>query len=195
MPDVPWKPIFGCTMHLSVARAAIPRGAVLLLLSFAGPMAAATEIPSWSKPRAERLDRWRSAIAEAEVQVDEGRLERSEQIYREVVDEAESMPGSRLLLARALDGLADVCRARSRHEEAARLYARSAEMWESLLGTGQPRLATTLHNLGLSYGALDQPEEADRVLRRALAIWQSSLGPDSAEAENTRRALARLKKK
>jgi hypothetical protein len=65
-------------------------------------------------------------------------------------------------------------------------------MWVKLLGENQPRLATTLHNLGTVYIESGRPADAEPHLSRALAIWESTLGPDSPEAANTRRALAGL---
>ena len=77
-----------------------------------------------------------------------------------------------MLLARALDGLADVRRAQQDWSEAEGLYLRSAAMWESLLGPDQPRLATTLHNLGVVYLRQDKASEAEVALQRALALWE-----------------------
>ena len=70
------------------------------------------------------------------------------------------------------DGLADVRRLENRPEEAESLYVRSAGMWEALLGPDQPRLATTLHNLGTVCAGLGKPEKARAYLARALSIWE-----------------------
>ncbi len=69
-------------------------------------------------------------------------------------------------------------------------YRRAASLWVELLGARQPRLAVTLHNLGATLLDDGQIAEARTMLERALAIWSAS--PSStAEAENTRRLLAR----
>ena len=79
-----------------------------------------------------------------------------------------------------------------RPARAAELYLRSIELWEGLLGPRQPRLATSLHNLGAVYLALDRPDLARLHWRRALDIWEATLGPDSPEALNTRRLYRRI---
>jgi len=86
-----------------------------------------------------------------------------------------------------------VHRLEGRPARAVDLYLRSIEIWESVLGPGQPRLATSLHNLGVTYLALDRPDEAAPLWRRALAIWETTLGPDSPQARNTRSLYRRLR--
>jgi len=138
------------------------------------------------------LERWRVALHAAERQVEEGRFEEAGKLFRQVIDGATSLGDPNLPLARAVDGLADVQRLSGRLDEAAGLYLRSSRMWEALLGKRQPRLATTLHNLGLVYVAQGHPDRATPPLRRALAIWEATLGAGSAQAANTRRALRQL---
>jgi tetratricopeptide (TPR) repeat protein len=135
----------------------------------------------------DRFMRWRDSLEIAEHAADDGDLKVAEAHYREVIDDAEDPRQANVLLARALDGLADVRRAQQNWSEAEGLYLRSAEMWESLLGPDQPRLATTLHNLGVVYLHQDKAREAEVALQRALALWERALGQDSIEAENTRR--------
>ena len=89
--------------------------------------------------------------------------------------------------------MADLDRNEERLDDAAAGYRRSAAMWPVLLGEGQPREATTLHNLGsvcLEQGRLD---EAEPLLLRALSIWEARLGERSPEAANTRTALTNLR--
>jgi tetratricopeptide (TPR) repeat protein len=164
----------------------------LLALAAAWSTVTAVELPPESRARAEQLDRWRAQIERARFEVAEGRADRGEVLFREVVEQADAQEENNLLLARAIDGLAEICSSQERFAEAAALYARAADMWERLLGPRQPRLATTLHNLGLVYRALERREEAEASLRRALAIWNETLGGESAEARTTRQAIDSL---
>jgi len=134
----------------------------------------------------------RSLLDEAESALADRRLDEAAALFRHAADVAQNRSNSNLPLARAVDGMADVNRLQRRFAEAEKLYLRSMEMWIVLLGENQPRLATTLHNLGAVYIELGRPAEAGPHLSRALAIWDATLGPDSPEATNTRRALARL---
>jgi tetratricopeptide (TPR) repeat protein len=139
------------------------------------------------------VERLRATLQAAQRGVEDGRYEEAGTLFRQAVHEATDLgPPDNLLLARAMDGLADVRRLSGRLDEAAELYLRSSRMWESLLGERQPRLATTLHNLAMVYVALGQPDRATPQLRRALAIWEATLGASSPQAANTRRALRQL---
>jgi len=170
-------------------RVAATVAAAWLLL---GVPATAAGIPEASRERAARLHGWRAALAAAERARDAGRWGEAERIYSGLVREARDAGDEGLLTARAIDGLADTCRGAERLEEARRLYAESAVMWERLLGPDQPRLATTLHHLGLVEWRLKRRDEASRHLSRALAIFESALGRASPEARNTRRLLDRV---
>jgi tetratricopeptide (TPR) repeat protein len=131
-------------------------------------------------------------LNEAERELDDGHLVRAAALYRQAGDDAAGLGTANLPLARALDGLADVHRLAGRPADAAALYLRSAAMWETLLGSRQPRLAITLHNLGIVYLAQDRPDLAAPHLRRAVAIWEATLGPASPQALETGRALRRI---
>jgi tetratricopeptide (TPR) repeat protein len=167
---------------------------ILMLIWASGipSVAAPATIPSWSRDRAERLDRWRALLADAERAREEDRLDDAAGYYGSVIDEAREAGDESLLLARAVDGLADTCRLRGELDDAERLYRQVAPMWERLLGPDQPRLATTLHHLGLVEWRLEHRTEAAAHLERARSIFERSFGVDSAEARNTRLALERL---
>jgi tetratricopeptide (TPR) repeat protein len=149
-------------------------------------------LPAAVAARAEELRRLRESLTQAEAALRQGRPERAEQLYLEALAAAERDGRPTLLLAQALDGLADVRREGEAWASAEPLYRRSAELLESLLGGRQPRLATTLHNLGVVVLAQGRPAEAAPLFERALSIWDSAFGPDSEPARNTRRALAGL---
>lgn len=143
--------------------------------------------------RAETVRLLRSRLEEGERALRSSRLDEAETFFREALERAADLNEPNLLLARAVDGLADLHRLRGRHAEAETLYLRSVAMWERLLGERQPRLATSLHNLGVVLIEQDKTEPAERTLTRALAIWEATLGADSPEARNTRRALRSLR--
>jgi len=117
------------------------------------------------------------------------RFDDAELLYRGVIEQAARAEDEGLPVARAVDGLADICRDRGRLPEAASLYERSAAMWARLLGPNQPRLAVTQHNLGAVYLSMGERRQAEERFLRALAIWEEVYGKDSPQAENSRRAL------
>lgn len=149
-------------------------------------------VPTDAGSRGGTLERLRATLNEAERELDDGHLARAATLYRRAGEEASGLGGANLPLARALDGLADVHRLAGRPADAAELYVRSAAMWETLLGERQPRLAITLHNLGIVYLAQERGDLAAPYLRRALQIWEATLGPASPQALETGRALRRV---
>jgi len=165
---------------------------VLLSAIAVGVPTAAGELPSQIRARDPRIGELRARVERAESARGEGRLDEAETLYREVVAEIDASERPAMLLARAVDGLGDLCRVQQRFDEAEAYYLRAAELWEPLLGPRQPRLATTLHNLGLVYLEDGRLDAADAPLRRALAIWLSALGPDSDQAGLTRSAVRRV---
>jgi tetratricopeptide (TPR) repeat protein len=139
--------------------------------------------------RSDQVARWAADLDAAEGWVRAGELPRAGETYARVLTELPPT-GAGLLRARALDGTGDVERLRGNPSTAIEAYRRAASLWVELLGARQPRLAVTLHNLGATLLDDGQIGEARTTLERALAIWSSS--PSStAEAENTRRLLAR----
>jgi len=151
----------------------------------------ATTLPRDSAERGRIYDGWRRQLEQAESAEAAGRIDEAEPLFRAVIDAAEPVAPRHLLLARALDGLADLCREQSRWGEAAEAYTRAAGLWGTLLGEDQPRLAVTLHNLGVVQLELGRADDARANLERALAIFESAYGPASEQARNTRRAVVR----
>jgi len=142
--------------------------------------------------RAELTRRLGADLHRAEAALRAGHTADAETLYREALDDARALGERSLPLARSADGLADTLRESGRLAEAEPLYAQAAELWESLLGPTQPRLAITLHNLGVVRARLGNPTAATAPLQRALEIWITSYGTDSSEAQNTRRALSKI---
>ena len=154
-------------------------------------------IPPSSRPHAARMDAWRAMLDAADDARRSARPEEAEQIYTEIIDAAATFEKENLLVARALDGLADLCVAQGRLAEAQGHYRRAAGLWEKLLGPQQPRLATTLHNLAVVELELDQLEAARSHVLAALEIWGRSFGAQSAQAQDSRdvhqRVVSRLR--
>jgi tetratricopeptide (TPR) repeat protein len=153
--------------------------------------AAAVAAPTASRERSRVLERLRADLRRAEEALGGGRLDAAAALYSGVAEEALALGRPNLPLARAIDGLADVRRLEGRLPDAAALYAESAALWPDLLGERQPRLATTLHNLGAVHLELGRPGDAAGPLRRALAIFEESFGPGSPQAAGTRALLRR----
>jgi tetratricopeptide (TPR) repeat protein len=168
------------------------RPAILLVAVLAAVPIVAAGIPRSSQPRAERMADWRAKLHAADYALHRERPEEAERLYREVIDDAAKTDEESLLVARAVDGMADLCRAAGRFQEAVEYYRRAAAMWEPLLGPRQPREATTLHNLAVVEAALGEIEAAQAHLLEALDIWEASLGPDSPQARTSRAVYHRL---
>jgi len=164
--------------------------ALLFSLFAAAPLSA--QYPPPSRSRAEMQDAWREQIRLAEKALRQERFDEAESAFRDLLEQAASADDEGLLVARAVDGLADICRDQGRFPEAAELYRRSASMWERLLGPSQPRLAVTFHNLGAVYLSMGDRQSAKSSFERALAIWTEVYGEESSQAENSKRALRAL---
>jgi tetratricopeptide (TPR) repeat protein len=174
------------------ARFGVALLALVAVAAASAPRPAAGELPSHVRARDPRVGEARSLVERADRARGDGRLEEAESLYLEAVAAIDGATGPTMLLARAVDGLGDLCRAQRRFDAAAGYYVRAAELWEPLLGPEQPRLATTLHNLGVVYLETERLDAAEPALRRALSIWEKSLGAGSDQAELTRRAMERL---
>jgi tetratricopeptide (TPR) repeat protein len=159
-----------------------------LVLSLALP-ATAQHMPSGSRPRAERHAGWRSLLDDGERAMTERNWDAAESAFVSVIDDARTAGDRGLLLARALDGLADLRREIGRLQEAGELYLESADLLERVLGSRQPRLALTLHNLGVVYVEQERFDEAEAPLERALLIFEEAMGADSPQAASTRQVL------
>jgi len=170
-----------------VIQGCIHRRAFAVLLVVVAGVAAAGQ-------RGAALERLRATLDEAQESLESGQLERAAVLFGQARDDSSALGPSNLPLARATDGLADVHRRTNRLREAATLYEQSAALWESLLGERQPRLATTLHNLGAVRLALERPDLAELPLQRALVIWEATLGPESEQARNTKRLWLRARR-
>lgn len=143
-------------------------------------------------PRGADVTRIRGDLASATEALRGDRLDRAAELYRTVITETEAWNRPNLLLARAVDGLADVNREQGRYARAETLYLRAIPLWEQLLGADQPRLATTLNNLAAIYVDQGRLEEAEPRLRRARDIWTASFGADSEPVRVTERAYRSL---
>jgi tetratricopeptide (TPR) repeat protein len=170
----------------------LPATGLFLVLSLALP-ATAQHMPSESRPRAERHAGWRSLLEAGERAMTERDWDAAEFAFVSVIDDAREAGDGGLLLARALDGLADLRQETGRPREAGELYLESAELLERVLGPRQPRLALTLHNLGVVYVEQERFDEAEEPLERALFIFEDALGADSPQAKSTRQVLGVLK--
>ena len=163
--------------------------AVLSLLVVAVVPAFGYPLPKGSEERAERYALWRAEVEEGEHALAQERWPEAESAFLTVIDGSRAIEDTSMLLARALDGLGELRRREERWSDAERLYVEAAELWEKYLGPEQPRVAITLHNLGVVHIGQGRYEDARVTLGRALAILERALGPDTAQATATRMAL------
>ncbi len=155
---------------------------VVLLGAVLAVGAHAADSASSARAWAASLDRATRAAAAG----DDATVER---VLHEVVAETGREAPDSLLHARALDGLADLARRRERFDEAAGLYGRSIPMLERLLGEDQPRVATSIHNLGVAELGRGRPERAAACFAEAAAIWSRTFGEDAPQTRIARQAL------
>jgi Tfp pilus assembly protein PilF len=163
-----------------------------IAIAIASTALAGQALPARSADRDVAVRAIRADLDAGTAALEAGDLRAAEPAFRAALEQARRAAGADLLVARAADGLADVHRESGRHAEAEPLYVEAAALWERALGADQPRLATTLHNLGVTRLHAGRAEDAGGPLRRALGIWERTLGPGSPEAAATRAALARL---
>ena len=163
-------------------------GIISLIIVAAAP-ALGYPLPPGSADRAERYELWRAEVEKGERAMAEGRWSDAEPSFEKVIEESRAIDDHSLLLARALDRLGDLRRRDERWQDAELLYLEAATLWERHLGPAQPRLAITLHNLGVIYIGQERYEEARTTLHRALTIIEQTLGTEAEQAADTRLAL------
>lgn len=165
------------------------------LLTFIVSHAAENELPilsAASRDRAEQATAWRTALAESRAAIREGDHTRAEALLVGLLDTPRAADAPRMLRARANDELADLYRETDRPELAIPLYLQSIPTLKQLLGPGQPRIAVSLHNLGVCHGRVGDPAAARQVLDEALELWSVTTGADSENYANTMRAWRRF---
>ena len=162
---------------------------IIFLVMVATAPASGYPLPRDSEGRAQRYQTWRVEVEKGERAMAEGRWGDAEPSFVKVIEESRAIDDRSLLLARALDRMGDLRRRDEHWQDAERMYLEAAELWEKHLGPEQPRLAITLHNLGVVYIGQERFEDARATLRRALVIIEQSLGAETAQAADTRLAL------
>ena len=145
-----------------------------------------------SKDRAEQARVWRNTLDESRRAVHAGASDRAEALLVELLQPPRAGDVPRMLQARANDELADLYRQTDRPQLAIPRYQQSILALKQLFGPGQPRVAVSLHNLGICHGRAGDPEAARRVLDEALELWRATSGADSANYANTLRARRRF---
>jgi tetratricopeptide (TPR) repeat protein len=162
---------------------------VLLAIVASGVPALGYPMPPGSEERAERYAQWRTEVEKGEQALAEGRWLEAESAFVNVIEQSRAIDDTSMLFARALDGLGDLRLRDESWSDAERLYLEAERLWKKYLGPDQPRVAITLHNLGVVRIGQGRYEEAQETLRRALSIIERTLGPDSAQAAETRLTL------
>ncbi len=168
------------------------RSVAWLAVGVAAALSLASAPPAPPRPSPAQVAAWFADLDAAARWLSEGQVEPACETYARVRAELPARGGPTLLRARVLDGLGDCFRTRGAAAEAIEAYQQAVGLWDETLGPNQPRIAVTLHNLGVVLVAADRHDEARVVLDRALAIWSAS-PRTSAEAENTRRLLAQVR--
>lgn len=129
----------------------------------------------------ERFERYEGLMRSARIALDDDRLDEARNRFTRALELADSYGPGNLRTARALDGLGDASRLMQRHDEAAAFYEQAATLWSKLLGSDQPALATTWHNLGAVELDRGNFARARRLFRDSRAIWTARRGEESVE--------------
>lgn len=92
----------------------------------------------------------------------------------------------------SLDAVGRAHLAAGRAERAEIAFRTSLPMLRGFLGPGQPRVATTLHDLAVARWKLERRDEALEAVDEALAIWRATLGEDHVHAVHSLQLRAHL---
>ncbi|MDH3628575.1 MAG: tetratricopeptide repeat protein [Acidobacteriota bacterium] len=145
-----------------------------------------------SEQRAEAAIEWRATLVEANLALAGGAHDRAEGLLVKLLARPDAAHPSGLLRARASDELADLYRITDRPALAIPHYRNSIESLSRLLGPDQPRVAVSLHNLGVCQGRAGDRAGARKSLDAALEVWRRNDGEQSENYANTVRALQRF---
>jgi tetratricopeptide (TPR) repeat protein len=106
----------------------------------------------------------------------------AESLYQRALDTCEQTLGSgHLLVAKAVQGLANVCFAQGKYAEAEPLYQRALRIREQMFGTEHALTANTLSNLALLYTRQGKYQEAEPCYQRTLRIHEQTHGAEHPE--------------
>jgi len=107
------------------------------------------------------------------------RLNEAESLYLSTVETCrETVGDDSMLMANLLGGLAMLCRATGRNEQAVELSERSLNIIQAHHGPTDHLTLAAQENLGQAYAAASRVEEAEKLLVRTLAAKRESLGND-----------------
>jgi tetratricopeptide (TPR) repeat protein len=124
---------------------------------------------------------WQSHLDAAALAEEEGRIDDAERSLLEALREVEKPDGARMDLAFTVEALADFYRRAGRPADAETNYLRATELWERLLGSGQPRVGIPLHNLAVVYLEDCRVDEALPLISRVVQLWGRTLGAEHPE--------------
>src|SRR5690349_20052792 len=108
------------------------------------------------------------------------------------VQEAEKSGREDTDLAKSWNNLATLYYDLGRYPEAEKLYQRSVDLWEKLLGPEDLVLSQGLNNLGVLYLKMGRFKGSESIERRVLAIREKILKPDDRDLAEILNNLAEL---
>ena len=89
-----------------------------------------------------------------------------------------------------LNALSTLALAEGRFAGAESLSRHAATLAEAEFGAADPRMASTIGNLGLALARQARRDEAEPLLRRAIELWRTGYGPDHPPLASTMDNLA-----
>jgi CHAT domain-containing protein/tetratricopeptide (TPR) repeat protein len=113
----------------------------------------------------------------------EGRYERAEAIFGELLDASEIIGWGRedSVTMVLLSNFASAIDAQGRHAEAETFYRRVLETRERTLGADHPDTLAAYNNLAGAFAAQGRYGEAEVLFRRVLATYEEAFGPEHPE--------------
>jgi tetratricopeptide (TPR) repeat protein len=111
--------------------------------------------------------------------------------YQRAADGFRQVAGSEPLLARSLEGLANIYTDSGRHEDAERLLLEAIALKEAALGPDHVDTGATYHNLAVLHLDMARYDEAIQNVGRALEIFDRTLEPDHPNVATARMTLGR----
>lgn len=140
----------------------------------------------------EEEQNWIELDTAAQRALQQGRFIEATALFREAIEDAETLGLEDYRLGESMNGLAAIYRLQEDWAEAAPLYRRSLEIRERLLGSEHVDVAASLNNLAEVERFLGNYREAEPLYRRSLSILEQALGPDHPNVARSLNNLAQL---
>jgi Tfp pilus assembly protein PilF len=138
------------------------------------------------------VERWETQNEAGRRFFGKGDFARAEQAFVAAIREAEQLGAVDLRLATSLANLAQLKLRQRNHDEADRLFRRSLQIRESVLGPDHASLVQTVNGLAAVCYARGDIDAAEPLFQRALSITERRLGAQHPDIVTSLNSLARI---